>query len=204
MTKPVIAILKTLVGVGALAMIVSTIPLGLDNGGLPAGASKAWAAGGGGGGGGNGGGGGQGGGQGGGGGQGQGHGPGGVGIGNGPENAPGQDNRGNHGPSTQGASSSSAAEAGKLGAALGNLNAAHASATARAHASPSSMVGKIAAYEAMMKDALAMPATSPAEIAARTAAIATARGYLSTISNKAVTPAVVSQVDALLGLPATP
>jgi len=66
------------------------------------------------------------------------------------------------------------------------------------------MVGKIAAYETMMKDALAMPGTTPAEMAAKTAAIATARGYLSTISNKEVTTDVVSRVDSLLGLPATP
>jgi hypothetical protein len=52
--------------------------------------------------------------------------------------------------------------------------------------------------------ALAMPGTTPAEMAAKTAAIATARGYLSTISNKEVTTDVVSRVDSLLGLPATP
>jgi len=54
-----------------------------------------------------------------------------------------------------------------------------------------------------MMQAINMPATTPAQIAAQTAAIAAARNSLQAIANHPVTPAVVGRVDGLLGLPAT-
>jgi hypothetical protein len=54
-----------------------------------------------------------------------------------------------------------------------------------------------------MVAALAMPAATPAQIAARNAAIAAARTQLATASNKTLTPAVVARVDHMLDLPAT-
>ena len=91
---------------------------------------------------------------------------------------------------------------GALASALGALNAAHASPKALAHAAPTSRVGLIAAYDRAMLAALAMPTATPAEIAARNAAIAAARqNQLAAAANKGLTPAVVSRVDALLGLP---
>jgi hypothetical protein len=55
-----------------------------------------------------------------------------------------------------------------------------------------------------MLAALAMPAATPAEIAARDAAIAAARqNQLAAAANKGLTPGVVAHVDALLGLPPT-
>ena len=91
---------------------------------------------------------------------------------------------------------------GAVASALGALNAAHASPTALAHTAPTSRVGQIAAYDRAMLAALAMPTATPAEIAARNAAIAAARqNQLAAAANKGLTPAVVSRVDALLGLP---
>jgi hypothetical protein len=84
------------------------------------------------------------------------------------------------------------------------LNAAHASPVARANAAPNSQVGLIASYEQAMLAALAMPAVTPDEIAAKEQAIASARSQeLAAAANKALSPEVVAQVDALLGLPAT-
>lgn len=55
-----------------------------------------------------------------------------------------------------------------------------------------------------MLAALAMPTSTRAEIAARNAAIATARSQeLDDAANKPLSPSVVAQVDALLGLPPT-
>jgi hypothetical protein len=91
---------------------------------------------------------------------------------------------------------------GRLAAALGALNASHASATARAHASSRSRVGKIAAYDKAMLTALAMPDATPTEVAARNAAIASAREtLLAAASNKPLTARVVAVVDHRLGLP---
>ncbi|RRJ82483.1 hypothetical protein D0544_11455 [Aestuariirhabdus litorea] len=45
---------------------------------------------------------------------------------------------------------------GAVASSLGRLNAAHASATARANASPNSAVGRIAAYEAAVNEALSL------------------------------------------------
>jgi hypothetical protein len=60
----------------------------------------------------------------------------------------------------------------------------------------------IAAYDKAMIAALAMPATTPAQIQARNAAITQAREtQLAPAANKGLTPAVVSQVDKTLGLP---
>jgi hypothetical protein len=84
------------------------------------------------------------------------------------------------------------------------LNAAHASPTALAHASSTSTVGLIGAYHSAMVAALAMPATTPAQVTARNAVIASARADLLTqAANKSLTPAVVSAVDRQIGLPAT-
>ncbi len=75
---------------------------------------------------------------------------------------------------------------------------------ARANAAPDSQVGLIAAYEQAMLAALAMPATTPEEIAAKEDAIAAARSQeLAAAANKSLSPEVVAQVDSLLGLPAT-
>lgn len=59
----------------------------------------------------------------------------------------------------------------------------------------------IASYESAMARALAMPAATPAQRAARSGAIAQARGGLAAASNKPLSGAVVHQVDHLLGLP---
>lgn len=59
----------------------------------------------------------------------------------------------------------------------------------------------IASYENAMSRALAMPAATPAQIAARSAAIAQARSQLAAASNKPLSSGTVQQVDHLLGLP---
>jgi hypothetical protein len=93
---------------------------------------------------------------------------------------------------------------GSLAATAGALNAAHASQTALSHAAPNSRVGQIATYDAAMKAAVAMPASTPAQITARNAAIAAARrDDLAVAANKGLTPGVVARVDQQLGLPAT-
>jgi hypothetical protein len=62
----------------------------------------------------------------------------------------------------------------------------------------------IGAYHNAMITALAMPTTTPAQAAARNAAIAAARAdLLAQAANKSLTPSVVSSVDNRLGLPAT-
>jgi hypothetical protein len=88
------------------------------------------------------------------------------------------------------------AEAANL---LGRLNAAHASPTALAHASPHSAVGAVAAYRAEMRAALKID-----DPVARQAAIDMARIDLARTSNKELTAASVARVDSLLGLPASP
>jgi hypothetical protein len=95
------------------------------------------------------------------------------------------------------------ASQGAIASAAAALNAAHASPQALANAAPGSRVGQISAYDRAMIAALAMPGTSPAQIAARTASIAAARAQLATASTKSLTPAVVARVDSLLGLPST-
>ena len=92
---------------------------------------------------------------------------------------------------------------GQLASALGALNAAHASPTALAHAAPGSTVGKIATYDKLMVSALAMPTATATQIAARNAAITSARLQLASTTNKSVTPTVIAKVDQTLGLPAT-
>ncbi|MBL8689267.1 MAG: hypothetical protein JNL04_09215 [Rhodospirillaceae bacterium] len=78
---------------------------------------------------------------------------------------------------------------------LGNLNAAHASATARANASPNSMVGRIATYESQMNTALAIRDRSE-----RNAAIIAAREQLAESANKPLTAGNIARVDAMLGI----
>ncbi len=91
---------------------------------------------------------------------------------------------------------------GRLHKALAALNAAHASHTALAHASPVSEVGRIAEYYRGMQLALAMPANTPAEVAERDQTIANLRSsQLALAANKSLSPPVVAQVDHLLGLP---
>jgi hypothetical protein len=102
----------------------------------------------------------------------------------------------------KGASSSDAAGAGKSAAAaghnksetaksasaLGSLNASHASATARAHASPNSQVGKLAAYEAALAEG---------DLEAAAAALGSA-------ANKEITPEVVAEVNQNMSIESTP
>ncbi len=88
-----------------------------------------------------------------------------------------------------------------LASAAASLNAAHASPTALAHASPNSVVSKLAVYKQAMLAALAMPATTPAEVAAQQAAITAARLSLATATGVRITPTAIQSVDHLLGLP---
>jgi hypothetical protein len=90
---------------------------------------------------------------------------------------------------------------GNLASAAGNLNAAHASPNALAHAAPNSTVGRIATYNRAMVSALAMPTGTRAQRAARRDAIATARMGLAGAANKPLSGAVVARVDQQLGLP---
>ena len=85
---------------------------------------------------------------------------------------------------------------GAIASSLGRLNAAHASPTARANASPNSVVGIIAAYEAEVK------AAEDAEAVA--AAAAAAVDTLAEAANKGYPDdAVVAAVNNLLGIEAT-
>jgi hypothetical protein len=59
----------------------------------------------------------------------------------------------------------------------------------------------IAAYESAMSRALAMPSATPAQRAARSAAVAQARSRLAAAANKPLSAAAMQQVDRLLGLP---
>lgn len=62
----------------------------------------------------------------------------------------------------------------------------------------------IGAYRTSMQAALAMPTATPAQVAARDAAIASARSdLLAPAANKGLTPNVVSAVDKNIGLPAS-
>lgn len=76
----------------------------------------------------------------------------------------------------------------KSGGGLGSLSASNASPTARANAAPNSRVGKIAAYEEAL-------AAGNVEAAAEA---------LGSAANKEITPEVVAQVNANLGIEATP
>ncbi|MBR0673655.1 hypothetical protein GXW76_20955 [Roseomonas soli] len=87
-----------------------------------------------------------------------------------------------------------------MASALGALNAAHASPTARANAAPNSRVGQIASYERAMVQALSIQ-----DPIARDVAIARARSNeLAAAANRPVSRDVVTRVDSLLGLPPTP
>ncbi len=78
--------------------------------------------------------------------------------------------------------------------ALGALNAAHASAKARAHASPNSAVGKIATYEKSREAALSLQ-----DSAAQQQALETAEAKLAaSFGMSSLSPEQVSQVNALL------
>jgi len=79
----------------------------------------------------------------------------------------------------------------------GNLNAAHASPTAMAHAAPHSMVGLIADYKAALMDAVngTMTSVNHEPITTMDEAIAA----LETFSNKEVTEEVVDAVNEILG-----
>lgn len=70
----------------------------------------------------------------------------------------------------------------------GSLNAAHASATARAHAAPNSQIGKIASYES----------------AIQAGDIAAAASSLADAANKAIIEPVVHAVNDLLGIDTAP
>jgi hypothetical protein len=77
---------------------------------------------------------------------------------------------------------------GKAKNDLGSLNASKASATARAHASPNSQVGKLGAYETAM-------ANGDLEAAAQA---------LADAANKEITPDVVAEVNQNMGIESTP
>lgn len=76
---------------------------------------------------------------------------------------------------------------------LGPLNAAHASATARANAAPNSAVGKIASYEQARDSALAI--SDPIE---REQALDDAKDQLETAFNRTISEKEFSQIDSLL------
>jgi len=80
-------------------------------------------------------------------------------------------------------------------AALGKLNAAHASPTALEHAAPNSAVGAIATYQSQMNSALAL--TDPM---AKDDAITAARQQLALTGNKQLTPSAITQIDGMLGI----
>ncbi len=78
---------------------------------------------------------------------------------------------------------------------LGNLNAAHASSMALAHASSHSTVGAIATYKTSMTKALALTNSTD-----QTNAIIAARQQLAMRSNKQLTPTAITRVDSLIGI----
>lgn len=100
----------------------------------------------------------------------------------------------------QGVGSSSAdGNHGSLASALGNLNAAHASPTALAHASENSMVGMLALYA----DAVAGDPDAASPVLGLT--LEEQQDALGDISNKAdddglVDASVVTEVNSLLGI----
>ena len=100
---------------------------------------------------------------------------------------------------TRGTDKSRAEARSKAANELGTVHAAHASATARANASPNSMVGRIATYENQMNAALAIR-----DPIARNAAITQAREQLALSANKSLTPTAVARVDGLLGIQGAP
>jgi hypothetical protein len=79
------------------------------------------------------------------------------------------------------------------GFGLGTLNAAHASANARANASPNSSVGKIAAYERSREIALAIP-----DPVARAEALHAAVAKLEADFGRTLTDAQIDRVNYLL------
>lgn len=83
---------------------------------------------------------------------------------------------------------------------VGKLNAAHASLTGQTNAAPNSAVGHIRSYEEAKVSAVAMPQITATDRSARVAAIARANALLEPVANKPVTPAVVAQVDSILGI----
>lgn len=110
-------------------------------------------------------------------------------------------NRSAHG-AARGSTPHAVADRTAIAGALGALNAAHASPRARDVAAANSRVGRIAAYENAMRDALAMPEATQAQRAAKADAIAAARTHeLAAAANKPISPDVVTRVDSLLGLP---
>src|SRR5215470_7704164 len=94
---------------------------------------------------------------------------------------------------------------GQAASLLGDLNAAHASSTALEHASSNSIVGAIALYKAAMMKALAdlkaaQQANDQNAINAANAEIMAAENALALRANKPLTPQVIAQLNALLGL----
>lgn len=75
----------------------------------------------------------------------------------------------------------------------GPLGAAHASANARAHASPNSAVGRIAAYERDREEAMAI-----ADDAEREAALTQAEADLEEAFGRNLTEAQIAEINALL------
>lgn len=87
----------------------------------------------------------------------------------------------------------------KAAHALGSLSAARASTSARQNASLNAMVGYIEAYETEMKAALRLK-----DLARQLTAIKVARENLALTANKQLTPAAITRVDNLIGLPESP
>ena len=95
-------------------------------------------------------------------------------------------------PADSGPPSRSRANAASL---LGGLNAAHASATAREHANPNSMVGDIATYESQMGSALKLT-----DAQQQASAITAARQQLASSTNRTLTVPAVTRLDQMLGI----
>lgn len=84
---------------------------------------------------------------------------------------------------------------GSAASMLGGLNAAHASASAFAHANPNSMVGDVATYEQQMNSALALT-----DAKQQANAITAARQQLALSTNKTLTASAVTRLDQMLGI----
>jgi hypothetical protein len=104
-----------------------------------------------------------------------------------------------------GAGGKAASNPGATASALGRLNASHASATALANASPNSAVGKIAANEQTLAAYEADLKTDPSCLNPTCQQdLGTVDSDLKAAANKPITTAVVTALDANLGLTVDP
>lgn len=104
-------------------------------------------------------------------------------------------------PSGPASDNSSVADAADI---LGNLNAAHASSTALAHASSNSIVGEIAAYKTAMDTAYQDYNSGTIDYTTYQGDVSTAQTNLSTASNKQLTSDAIAKIDNLLGVTVAP